>query len=249
LLEPFFTRLIARDPGGRSWFPALLAATPRGADRLGELVDEPGSLDAPLAVVGATGRFACFDYPVGPPRELLRWYVDHPDRLTWPPGAELSEHAARLRRALMYDEPPGAQAKAQERAHELIEASGSLHPEWWKFEDATTLDCVLSTHRLMVTVLGTRREPLGPASEWYPPRSELVRTIEAAKQLANDRGWAALLISEQPIAQGSDEYLERTLAAAAPHLSDSERDELRGAYLGNLTWDQARAAVAVQASE
>jgi hypothetical protein len=243
LLEQFFTTLIGRDPSGRSWLPALLAATPNGRDRLGELVDEPGSLDAPLAVTGATGRLACFDYPVAPARELLRWYVDHPDQLTWPPTADLSPQAARLRQALLHDEPPGAQAKAQERARDLIDASGSLHPEWWKFEDATTLDCVLSTHRLVITVLGTRREPLGPATEWYPARSELVRAIESAKQLATDRRWATLLLSEQPLPQGSDEYLERTLPAGAPHLGMTERDEIRAAYLGNLTWDQARDAV------
>jgi hypothetical protein len=33
------------------------------------------------------------------------------------------------------------------------------------------------------------------------------------------------------------------IAASAPHLSAAERDELRAAYLGNLTWETACAAV------
>lgn len=242
-METFFTTLIGRDQSGRSWLPALLAAAPNGRALLGDLADEPGSLEAPLAVVGANGRLACFDHPATPSRKLLRWYVDHPEALSWPGGAELSGVAARLRRALLLDDPPGSQAKAQERARELIAAAPSRSPEWWKFEDMATLDCVLSTHRLVVTIVAKRSESLAPASEWYPARSELVRAIEAAKQIAADRRWTTLLLSEQPLAQGADEYLERTLAVAAPHLTDDERAELHAAYLGNMTWEQACEAV------
>jgi hypothetical protein len=243
LVETFFTTLIGRDQSGRSWLPPLLAATPRGRALLGDLADEPGSLDAPLAVTGASGRLACFDYPATPPRGLLQWYVDHPEELSWPGGTELSGAAARLRRALLLDEPPGSQAKAQDRARELIAAAPSRTPEWWKFEDMATLDCVLSTHRLVVTIVAKRRDALAPASEWYPARSELVRALEAAKQIAADRRWTTLLLSDQPLAHGTDDYLERTLAVAAPHLSDGERAELHAAYLGNMTWEQACEAV------
>lgn len=248
LVEPFFSALIARDPGGRSWLPALLDAAPRGRETLGDLVDEPGSLDAPLAVIGAAGRFACFDHRVAPSRALLRWYVDHPDRLTWPPdaGAAVSAHAERLRRALLYDDPPGSQAKAQERANELIDASRSLSPEWWRLEDAARLDCALTSHRLAVTIVGKGRQPLAPASPWYPARSELVRSLEAARRLGGEKPWATLLISELPLVDGSDEYLERTLAVAAPHLSAADREALHAAYLGNVTWDRACEAVGLE---
>src|SRR4051794_16579257 len=88
LVETFFTTLIGRDQSGASWLPALLAATPDGPGLLGDLVDEPGFLEAPLAVVGAGGRLACFDHPAAPSRRLLRWYVDHPEELSWPPDSE-----------------------------------------------------------------------------------------------------------------------------------------------------------------
>jgi hypothetical protein len=238
-VETFFTTLIGRDQSGRSWLPALLAATPNGGARLGDIAEDPGSLDAPLAVVGASGRLACFDHPATPPRRLLRWYVDHPEELSWPPDAKLSAATMRLRRALLFDQPRGSQAKAQERARELVDASPSRSPEWWKFEDTATLDCVLSTHRLVVTIVASEHETLGPATAWYTARSVLVRALEASQQLASGRHSTTLLLSDVPMAEGADDSLERSLPAASPHLTDAGRAELQTAYLGNVTWGQA----------
>jgi hypothetical protein len=241
-VESFFSRLFAGDPSGRSWLPELLAAAPRGREALGELVDEPGSLEIALAVKGASGRLACFDYPAAPPRELLAWFIDHPDRLEWPDGVQLPPTVERLRRALIEDDPPGARAKAQDRAREHLPTASPFTDEWWRFEDVTTPDCALLTNRLVLTVIGKRTEPLVAASAWYPPRSELVRALEAAKQLSQGRRWASLVLSDEPLPDASAEHLTRTLAAGAPHLNDSQREELRAAYLGNLTWSDARAA-------
>lgn len=240
-MQPFFSALFARDPSGRSWLPALLAATPHGRDALGELVDEPGSLEISLAVNGASGRLACFDYPAAPPRDLLAWFIDHPDRLVWPDGARFPPTVARLRRALIDDEPPGARAKAQDRAREHLPTASPFTDDWWRFEDVTTLDCALLTNRLVVTVIGKRIEPLAPATPWYPARSELVRALEAAKQLSQGRRWASLALSDEPLPDATADQLAQTLAAGAPHLSESERAELRAAYLGNMTWSDARA--------
>src|SRR5207248_2805944 len=83
-VEPFFESLVARDAGGRSWLPSLLAAAPHGRERLETLVDDPGSLVTTLAVRGVEGRLGCFEALAAPPRELLEWYVEHPDALARP---------------------------------------------------------------------------------------------------------------------------------------------------------------------
>ncbi len=107
----------------------------------------------------------------------------------------------------------------------------------------TVLGCLLMTDRLVVTVTGTRNEPLPAATPWYPGRSQLVRDLEAARQLANGRSWASVLISEEPLDDGSAEALRRALPRAVPHLDQRQQDELGTAYLGNLTWREACAAV------
>ncbi len=246
LLQPFFEALLARDASGRSWLPALLRATPHGPSRLGDLLESPGTLQTPLAVRGVSGRLACFEYPAAPSRELLRWLIDHPDRLTWPPVAELSREASRLRRALLYDDPPGAQTRAGERARELLATRTSLSPEWWRLEGIGRLDCALITDRLVITIEGQSAGPLSPPTDWYPERSRLVRNLEAARQLSEGKRWASLLLSDEPLAEGSDEHLESVLARSAPHLDSAARMQLREGYLGNLAWSAAFAAVDVQ---
>jgi hypothetical protein len=241
--EHFFSELLRRDAAGGSWFSSLLAATPYGRDRLGELVDAPGWLATPLAVPTVSGRLGAFGYQAAPSRELLRWYVDHPAQLTWPPDAELTPATTTLRRALLGDEPPGAQAKAQERAREIIMTRPPFSSAWWLFEGLGDIDCVLISDRLVLTIDTVQGDAPEPVTPWYPPRSRLVRTLEAAKALAEHRRFASILISPRPLPEGTEAHLEQSLAAAAPHLDEAERAELLGAYLGNLTWDAAEAAV------
>ncbi len=241
--QTFFTALLRRDASGRTWLPELLAATPNGNESLGELVERPGYLATPLAVPTVSGLLGAFDYPVAPPRELLAWFIDHPERLTWPEREVLSPETVRLRRALLLDDPPGSQARAQSRARELLAAGPPLAPAWWRFEEIAQLECVLITDRLVVTIAG---KPLAPATDWYPQRSALVRNLEAARLLAQDRRWASLVVSDEPFADADRGHLARVLAGAAPHLDAAGRTALLAAYLGNLTWDRAAAAVGLQ---
>lgn len=242
-MQAFFGALLARDASGSSWLPALLAATRHGEARLGDLLAQPGWLVTPLAVATADGRLGAFTYPATPPRDLLSWYVEHPDALTWPAHAELSAAATRLRRALIDDDPPGAQVRAQERARDLIGVRSALSREWWRFEETVTLDCVLVTDRLVVTVKGAGSGPIGPATDWFPRRSQLVRALEAARMLSTGRQWATILVSDQPLEAGQDDQLSRAVEEGAPHLDSRARAELRAAFLGNLTWGEASAAV------
>jgi hypothetical protein len=247
-LRPFFRALFRRDAAGRLWLPALLAATPHGEDRLGELAGTPGWLQSQLALRSQTGSLGAFEYPAAAPKRLLRWYIDHPDRLVWPDDGEpaATPRIHQLLRALIDDDPPGTRARAQERARELLTKSSSLSTDWWRLEQPTTLDCVLVTERLVVTVVGVDGDRLAPATPWYPPRSRLIHDLEAARHLAaEEKRYATLVLSERPLPEAGDEHVERTLAQATPHLDDPERAELHAAYLGNLTWEAACAAVDV----
>lgn len=241
-LERVVEALMSRDPSGGSWLPALLAAAP-GAATLGELAAAPGWLDIALAVRGASGRLACFDHPAVPSRALLRWYIDHPEALRWPEGLEQSEATLRLRRALIDDDPPGARPRAQDRARELLAASPGLRPDWWRFEEIGRLDCVLMTGRMVITIAARGPDSLAPATPWYPPRTRLVRDLEAARQLAGSRQFATILLSEAPVPGGTVDEVAGSLPAAAPHLDDAGRHELAAAYLGNVRWEDALAAL------
>jgi hypothetical protein len=241
--QSFFTQLLQQDSSGRTWLPELLAASPHGVGSLGPLVERPGYLATPLAVNTVSGLLGAFEYPVAPSRELLRWFIDHPDRLTWSEREAMSPATMRLRRALLLDDPRGSQTRAQQRATELLAAGPPLSMAWWRFEELAKLDCVLITDRLVVTIAGKQSERLEPATDWYPERSELVRNLEAARLLAQDRRWASLVLSDEPLADATDEQLASTLVDAAPHLDAHGGEEMLAAYLGNLTWDRAAAAV------
>lgn len=246
-LHPLIESRFARDPGGRSWLPALLGACPRGRAHLGELVDDPGYLEVPLAVRAQTGMLACFSYPAAPTRQLLGWYIDHPQALTRPAGAEssASTETTLLRRALLDDDPPGSRARARGRAQDLLRSSTPRSPTWWRFEEFGRLDCVLATDRLFVSITAPcERGGLRPATPWYPQRSELVRDLESARRLADGRAFAGVLIcdGELPTEVADDAGVAATIAAGTPHLDDAGRDDLRDGYLGCLTWAQLRAA-------
>lgn len=243
-VETFIDALVSRDPSGRRWLPALLEATPRGRAALGDLVDEPGGLEIALAVYGVNGRLAAFEYQVPPPRELLAWFIEHPDELTWPADVQLSAEVATLRRALLTDDPPGSRSRAQDRARERLATAPPLLPDWWRFEEVTRPHAVLATDRLVVLIEDGSGEVAerSDGAAWYPPRSRLTRVLEAAKQLAHGRRWATLVLGQDGPGHGA---LGHELETGAPHLSAADRQALRDSYLGTLAIDEAAAAVGI----
>jgi hypothetical protein len=247
-VEEFFEPLLQRSPGGGAWLPALLQAVPHGNARLGELALEPGYIDGALTVPGLGGRRTCFHRPVAPPPALIEWFLEHPERLSWPRSAgQLSSEARRLRRALVRDEPPGARARAQSRARELASIRSAFAHEWWRFEETFEPDCLLITDRLALSFVGAS-ERLEPVSDWYPERHVLHRALEAARVLADDRAWGTIVLSPTPLPDATEKALRGSLAAGTPHLDAMAREQLAAGYLGNLTWKQAEAAVAAASS-
>lgn len=241
LLEP----LLARDPGGRAWLGPLLRAAPGAAARLGELADDPGYLETLLGVRTESGELGCFAYPSAPARELLRWYVDHPAELVRP-----AEHAAAspetrtLRRALLDDDPPGARARARDRAHDLLRSGAPRTATWWRFEEPGRLDGALLTERLVLTVTVLGPDGLVPATPWYPRRAALVRDLEAGMRLAGGRACAALAIADAAPQRLVDRRAVAALVAdATPHLASEQRDGLVDAFLGCVGWADLRRAL------
>ena len=183
LIEP----LVARDPGGRSWLPRLLAAFPGAPARLAELVDDPGWLEVPLAVKTETGMLGAFSYPSAASRELLRWYIDHPAQLTRPASdRDASPETRVLRRALLDDDPPGSRGRAQDRARDLLRSGTPRAPTWWRFEEPGRLDCVLLTERLAVSI--TAPDERGG----WRPRRRGIRSAPSSCAISRRRGgWPA----------------------------------------------------------
>jgi hypothetical protein len=251
-VQPFFELLFDRDlaptatEDDPSWISQLLDAAPQGRRALGGIVDDPGQM---LGVLlgphpAAKAPRACFEFDVAPSKSFLLWCVDHPEELTWPPGGNYGEEATRMRRALLRDTPPGRQA-AQAAARVLVASRPPTTRGWWRFEGLSSIDCVIATDRLVVTVEGKRTEHLSPATHWYPKRTQLVRNLEAARELARGRRWATLLLSEEPEPAGTPDALAASVRDAAPHLDPAQREQLEAAYLGNLTWTDACAATGV----
>ncbi|MHB8691767.1 MAG: hypothetical protein ACYDHH_11010 [Solirubrobacteraceae bacterium] len=236
--QGFFEPLIERDPGGRSWLPELLRAAPYG-DRLGETREQPGFLHPNLTVRGLEGRRPCFEYPVAPPPALLEWFIDHPERLTWREGVSLSSEVELLRRALLLDQPPGARAKAQQRARDLMPVRSAFAQEWWRFEETHEPDCLLISDELVIVIVaaGTQIEPVSP---WFPERSRVHRGLEAASRVAetDQQRWGALVCSSGALAGADDVAVRASLEDGAPHLDTDGRDRLAGGYLGNVTWGE-----------
>jgi hypothetical protein len=245
-VQPLFDAAFALDPTGDRWLSALLKAMPRSSTVLGELVDEPGDLIQTLLGPHPSGKAprACYEYDVAAPKSLLRWFVEHPQHLTWPKGSDFGRGTEKWRRALLYDEAPGREAATAE-ALRLIEVRNPLTRGWWRFEGASSIDCVIGTDRLVICVEGKRTEPLSSSTDWYPPRTQIVRNLEAARQIARGRRWASVVISADHLPDAGFKPVAASLDEAAPHLSDVGRGELQAAYLGNITWQQACTAIGV----
>ncbi|HLI59134.1 MAG TPA: hypothetical protein VKV21_05665 [Solirubrobacteraceae bacterium] len=240
-VERFIDALLERDGAGGSWLARLLRAAPRGRARFGELADAPGWLQAPVAVRTETGRRGAFEYPAVPSRELLGWFIDHPERLNRVEDADASAETLRLRSALLDDDPPGARARAQDRAHDLLRERTPFGDAWWRFEPPRVADCLLMTDRLVLLV-SDGASALAPATPWFPPRTGLARDLEAARRFAEGhKAWGVLVLGLEDDAADADAILRR-IGEGAPHLDADAHHELAAGYLGGLGWPHAAAA-------
>ena len=93
--------------------------------------------------------------------------------------------------------------------------SGSRR-KWWAFEGFTEVDCWLETEKLVLFVEGKRTEPLSSSTHWFEQRSQLVRNLEVAGEIANGKSAAVLVVSEEPIAELTDIIVAESTPALWP---------------------------------
>jgi hypothetical protein len=255
-IRPFFQPLLRRDATGMSWLPDLLLlgnAQPRWAR---ELVAESGPLlewvsrprirpDRALRQFGISHvqLEQCFERRLAPPVEILRWLIEHPEKMTWPKDEAIAG-VGRLKREELFGKH-GVERAAAARAEALgeLERVGAdcSGGKWWAFEGFTIADCLLETEKLLVLIEGKRTEPLSESTRWFPQRNQVLRSLEAlgAHARSVNKEFAVILMTE--------EYVQaRTLdaiAASLGHLPEEDRFALIGHYLGCVTWSEALARI------
>ncbi len=255
-VRPFFCQLLDRDPTGESWLPALLEATPGNNLLPADVRKVPGLLPPtvrerrPLPVPALDHVIAlerCFEYPAPPPTAFLTWLLEHPDKLEWPGKRRDKPRtygvtAQALRENLVALGEPRQAAARQEGLAELALVGGrGSRRKWWAFEGFTEVDCALVTDRLLLFIEGKRTEAISNSTDWYPGRSQLVRNLEAVRELAEGRYAAVLLVTEHPVA---DEVRGDVVATSLPHLNAEQHEEVLSSYLGQTTWDALMGAMA-----
>jgi hypothetical protein len=187
----------------------------------------------------------CFEKSIPPSYRFLRWLIEHPERLTWPNHgkARFSTLAQAKREDLFGWHGAERQAAVQKEALAVLERFGAkrAHRKWWAFEGITDVDCFLETENLILLIEGKRTEPLSAFTNWYPGRSQLVRNLEVAQELAGKKRFAVLVIGEDAIGPLPQAVIDLSL----PHFSPGERQVLMHHYLGCLTWRQVCATVGI----
>lgn len=233
---PIFDHLFGGDPTGRSWMDYLLRIGSR-AKPVGLPVDA-GVLppDHPRWWGKHERRFA-------PPVTLLRWLVENITEAQVFAGADREPvHSRRL--ALARRDPATVAA-----ALGGIE-SGSWNRKWYVLEGPSAPDATLETDRILLVIEGKRTEKsCTTKTKWMPRRSQLLRHMDAALEVAATRRVFGLLIVEgtgtdplevdsfwrdQADAQVAADLLECSL----PHRSRQERSTIAGGVLGVVTWQR-----------
>jgi len=164
----------------------------------------------------------------------LKWLIEHPEKMTWPRTKKARKRFGRATQRWREKLFAGQQDALQEALDRLAEcgAMGSRR-QWWAFEGFTNVDCCLETQSLLLFIEGKRTETLSSSTEWYAARCQLVRNIESAKDMATNKQYGVLLITEGAVTLSD---LDARISDSLPHLTHSERTELKEHFLGCLQW-------------
>ena len=233
---PVFDQLMDRDSTGRSWLSYLLQSGSRATSAA--LPAEPGLLapDHPRWWGRNERRLA-------PPKSLLRWLVGNvtEEQVL----AARDNDTVRARRLRMARRDPATVAEALAGID-----TGVWKRQWYTLEGESAPDAFLETDRVVLVVEGKRTEwSCTTKTKWMTMRSQLLRHMDAAQEIAGDRRVLGLLIVEGPEsnplrlgefwrgqvdAQVGTDLLERSL----PHRSVRERQTIAQGVLGATTWQR-----------
>jgi len=226
-VQPAFRELLKRDRSGQDWLPHILNLAAPCSPLLPTILPSLGSL-----LPGTEG--SCFERPVPPPTEFLRWLIKHPEQMTWPTTRKTRKRfreATQERREKLF----AGQHDALQEALDCLAECGAMgsRGQWWAFEGFTNVDCCLETQSLMLFIEGKRTESLSSSTEWYAARCQLIRNIESVKDMAGNKQYGVLLITEDAVTLSD---LDARFSDSLPHLTHTERAELKKHFLGCLQW-------------
>lgn len=253
-VRPILREMLKSRPGGAARLRSLLNAAPGIANLPGEIREHPGTIitdcrrpkivtDEKVLSMEVPGAF---EWEVPPPGDFLRWLIEHPDALTKPEGAPVSDTDT-LRAALL-DRESEKHASVRNRALVNLNyfgAQGSRR-QWWAFEGFTYVDCLIETESLVLFIEGKRTEESSPRVSWFSERNQIARNLECARQYAlsgkKSKAFAVLMIIEEGV---NEDYHRQsveadTLLRSWPHYQETTEihEELLQGFLGILTWDR-----------
>jgi hypothetical protein len=238
---PVFCDLLARDPAGLSWLPALVAMPSReGRPRL--RLDDPGPIEE--------ARFGASEKPLPAPRALLKWLVEHPDCLATPPDLSAEPHE---RRALL----AGDESRRRD-ARTALEAARLPERAWYVLEGASFPDVFVRTPELIVVIEGKRTErETTTRTKWMPVRHQMLRHLDGARELRGNRRVVGFFIIEGedgadgvdvPLSwrkQCDDTIRDDVLVESLPHRPPADLQEIADGYLGVTTWQRVCRALGI----
>ena len=176
----------------------------------------------------------CFERRLPPSSAYLQWLIENPKLLSYRDTATGENKLWRERWHGRHGDE--WRRVATEEALRLLDKHGpsGSDTQWWAFEGFTETDCCLETDKLVLVIEGKRTETLSSRTSWHGARNQLVRNVEAARELAGERTHAVLLVTENPVAALDPE----TVADSCPHLAPEAQAALMLGYLGQTTWQR-----------
>jgi hypothetical protein len=233
---PVFDQLFDRDPTGKDWLPYLL--------RAGSRAEEAGTFSPPgLLIQGHRRSWGKNERRLAPPRSLLEWLVDNITEEQVEKSGD--KEPARSRRLALARRQTTAIAAAMNGLE-----SGNWRRQWYTLEGESAPDAFLETNNIVLVVEGKRTESYCTTkTKWMPRRSQLLRHMDAATEIAGERQVYGLLLVEgaEPNPLNLSEYWRREAGAqvgrdlleqSLPHRSPGARKTLAENVLGALTWQR-----------
>lgn len=242
---PVFDFLLGKDSTGISWLSALFgkgSKANKSIDNLGTLLPKYAILDRNITGscrkdlgkerAEKIGKIRhAFEYDLSPANGFLKWLIKNPNKIEWPKEKKYSPRTQKKREELIKNNDNTKQ-EALDELHRL-KSEGSWK-KWWAFEGYTSVDCMLETEKFLLLIEGKRTEPISSSTVWFPKRNQIVRNLECAKEIAEQKHkeYSVLICAEEKI-EISDNDWKNSL----PHFNNHEIENLKRHYFGYVTWD------------